>query len=304
MNTLHALKLCLDNDIPCDDLVEKSIIEFSDIKQHNRGLTTLLLRYYINKQNTDMILHILYNNLNLMNRDYMTCMEYFKNINDENTVQYIYRKINIIETKDINLMIKNNWINLIKKFDGYPIICSYNTNINDFSMLKKYQFDITKMKLKYIERIENKEIIDIQMKDVDLLIDGANMSHLTSVIDYRILSYLIINLQGLGYKPKIILHERHNITDDFLLPYLIRTPMYRNDDDYMIYGMLQYNMMVLSNDMFRDHLKNMDIYTKCFVESMTMRYYNKQFIIPKYSKCIQVIENTIYIPTKNGFYKI
>ena len=68
--------------------------------------------------------------------------------------------------------------------------------------------------------------------------------------------------------------------------------------------MLCNNIMILSNDMFRDHLKNMDEKTKCFVDSMRIRYRNEQFIIPKYSRCIQVIDNNIYIPCKNGFYKL
>ena len=78
-----------------------------------------------------------------------------------------------------------------------------------------------------------------------------------------------------------------------------------NDDDYMIYGMLIHNKMVLSNDMFRDHLKDMDLKTKCYVRSMSIKYSNNNLIIPKYSRCIQVIDNEIYIPTNNnGFYKI
>ncbi len=112
----------------------------------------------------------------------------------------------------------------------------------------------------------------------------------------------------LNIKAKIILHERHQLEQSlfkFLEPYLIRTPTMRNDDDYMIYGMLIHNLMVLSNDMFRDHLKDMDLKTKCYVRSMSIKYSNNHLIIPKYSRCIQVIDNNIYIPSKdNGFYKI
>jgi hypothetical protein len=80
----------------------------------------------------------------------------------------------------------------------------------------------------------------------------------------------------------------------------------RNDDDYMIYGMMIHNTMVLTNDQFRDHLKDMDLKTKCFVKSMCIKYSCNNLIIPKYSRCIQVNGDIIYIPTKdkNGFYKI
>ncbi len=91
-----------------------------------------------------------------------------------------------------------------------------------------------------------------------------------------------------------------------LTNYLIRTPTMRNDDDYMIYGMMIHNTMVLTNDQFRDHLKDMDLKTKCFVKSMSIKYSCNNLIIPKFSRCIQVNEDIIYIPTKdkNGFYKL
>jgi hypothetical protein len=178
------------------------------------------------------------------------------------------------------------------------------SNTSDTKELKKYMFDVSKMKDKYFERIKNKEEIDVLLQDTDVLIDGANMAHLKGSFDFSILSKLIINLTQLKYRPKIILHERHNITDSFIKKYLIRTPIYRNDDDYMIYGMLQYGMMVLSNDMFRDHLKDMDVYTKCYTNSMTMKYYNNTIIIPTHSKCIQVTDDMIYIPCNKGFFKL
>ena len=49
----------------------------------------------------------------------------------------------------------------------------------------------------------------------------------------------------------------------------------------------------------------MDLKTKCFVKSMCIKYNNNNLIIPKYSRCIQVNDNAIYIPTKDyGFYKL
>jgi hypothetical protein len=150
--------------------------------------------------------------------------------------------------------------------------------------------------------------MDILMMDCDILIDGANMGHLTGKFDFTILPKIIKQCNKLNIKAKIILHERHELEPllfSFLEPYLIRTPSMQNDDDYMIYGMLIHNKMVLSNDMFRDHLKDMDLKTKCYVRSMSIKYSNNNLIIPKYSRCIQVIDNEIYIPTNNnGFYKI
>ncbi len=314
MNNIHQFKLFLDSDNIYTDnfkeLMRKCIEEYSSSKQNMRGLVTLLLRYYIKVNNTQMIKDILHNprEVNLMRRDYLASLDYFLKLNDYNEINYIYSNITDIETKDVDLMIENNWTDLLKKFDGLMVETSLKSNVTDISKLKKYKYDISIMKNKYTNRILNKEELDIQLQNVDVLIDGANIGHLTKEFDFSILPKMIHKLKKLKYNPKIILHERHNIEDEFLKPYLIRTPMYRNDDDYMIYGMLQFNIMVLTNDLFRDHLKNMDINTKCFVRSMSMKYNNKTngfIIIPKYSKCIQVIENDgIYIPCKNNFYKI
>ena len=313
MNNIHLLKLTLDRMnqentfINCDDLISKCIEEYSNSKQNVRGLTTLMLRYYIIKNDIISIKTILHEK-ELMRRDYLTCLEYFLGISySDEEIQYIYSMIKEIEIKDVDLMIQSNWIELLKKFDGYMIECSYNSNVTDTRILKKYQFDVTKMRDKYIERIKNKDELNILLENVDVLIDGANMTHLKDTFDFSKLPKLIIRLETMKLRPKIILHERHELHDSiktFLEPYLIRTPLYRNDDDYMIYGMLCNNIMILSNDMFRDHLKNMDEKTKCFVDSMRIRYRNEQFIIPKYSRCIQVIDNNIYIPCKNGFYKL
>ena len=306
MHSLFKLKQALDKGEECSELIESCIKEHTGSKQNERGLTTLLLRYYIIHKKTDKITDMLYNNKLLMKRDYLTCLEYFLETSKESydIIQYIYSMIHDIETKDIDIMIKNGWFELIKKFEGYPVKCSYTSNMSNTRMLKRYMFDVSKMKEKYFERIKNKEEIDVLLKGADVLIDGANMAHLKGSFDFSILPKLIIELERLGYSPRIILHERHIITDSFIKKYLIRTPIYRNDDDYMIYGMLQYNMMVLSNDMFRDHLKDMDVYTKCYTNSMTMKYYNNTIIIPTHSKCIQVIDDIIYIPCEKSFLKL
>ncbi len=265
----------------------------------------------------DIVKKMLYETADLMRRDYLSCLNFFLGKNNDNyhsyyeIIDYIYDHITDIDVKDVDLMIENNWIDLIKKFDGYSVECSYNSNIDsdDKYLLKKYKFDITKMKNKYIERIKNKEEINPQLKDVTVLIDGANMGHLSGKFDFKILPSIIMKCKKAKLNPKIILHERHILEGElktYLEPYLIRTPIHRNDDDYMIYGMLVNDIMVVSNDMFRDHLKNMDLYTKCYVRSMTIKYFNNNLIIPKHSRCIQVNEDKkiIFIPGKNGFYKI
>jgi hypothetical protein len=316
MNAIHQLKLNIDNNVDCEDLIKECIIKYSDSQQNKRGLMTLIIRYNILKDNFEELKELLYKD-DLMQRDYLTFIDYFLSKDDSNNslyVQYAYSKIDELLPKDIDLMISKNWVDLIKKFDGFTVVSTLESNIDinqdldtQSVALKKYTFDVSVMRDKYINRIKNKEELDLQLKDVDILIDGANMGHIRTKgnnFDFTILKQLIHKFENMNKRPKIILHQRHIIKDKFLEKYIIRTPMYRNDDDYMIYGMLVNNIMVLSNDMFRDHLKNMDGYTKCYVSSMTMKYVKNEIIIPEYSYCIQVINDNIYIPCKNGFYKL
>ena len=314
MHKLQLLKQMIDTKDPnIELLITDCIEEFSDSKQNKRGLTTLILRHYINQDKLEEIKTILYNNNELMRRDYLSCLDYFLKKNKDYyyfDIEYIYNNIDDIEPKDVDLMIENSWIDLLKKFDGYMINCSLKSCINneDKKKLRKYQFDVTKMRNKYYEKIKNRDEMDIIMKGIDVLIDGANMSHLTGKFDFSILPIIINKFNKLKIKSKIILHERHELSLKLLKllkDYLIRTPTMRNDDDYMIYGMMIHNTMVLTNDQFRDHLKDMDLKTKCFVKSMSIKYYNNNLIIPKYSRCIQVNDGIIYIPTKDyGFYKL
>ncbi len=311
MNAIHQLKLNIDNNLDCDDLIKECIIKYSNSEQNKRGLMTLIIRYNILRNNFDELRELLYKD-DLMQRDYLTFIDYFLKNNYTEGVYYAYSKIEELLPQDIDLMISKNWKDLIKKFDGFTVVSTLESNINNDNInLKKYTFDVSVMRDKYINRIKNKEELNEQLNNVDILIDGANMGHVRTKgnnFDFSILRQLIFKLENMNMRPKIVLHQRHIIKDKFLEKYIIRTPIYRNDDDYMIYGMLVNNIMVLSNDMFRDHLKNMDGYTKCYVSSMTMKYIKNEIIVPKYSYCIQVIKTSnsedIYIPCKNGFYKL
>jgi hypothetical protein len=304
METLGLLKQKLDKNEECSELVTICISLHSNDKRNKKGLTTLLLRYYIKNNETEKIKQIIFNQ-ELMRRDYLSCLDYFIKLPDTyDIISYIYTMIIDIEEKDVDLMIEKGWSDLLKKFDGMPITTSYPSNIHDTKILSRYYYDVSIMRDKYIERIKDKDNLDAQLINVNVLIDGANMAHLGGEFDFSCFPKFIKLLEKMGYTPKIILHERHIITDEYVIPYLIRTPMLRNDDDYLIYGMLKTNTFVLSNDMFRDHLKNMDIYTKAYVYSMTMRYRNNRIIIPTHTKCIQVVGDDIYIPSNKGsFFK-
>ncbi len=314
---ISSLKEMIDtrvNQSIIEEHIAKCVELYGSSKQNKRGITTLLIRYYIDMDMMEKVMEYLYMD-DLMKRDYLAILDYIyaRNYNDAHSnidiIAYIYSRIDVIETKDVNRMIDNKWFDLLKRFDGYPVMTSYEPN-DDGNKCIIYEGihrqHITKMMDTYVERIEvkdsNKELVEC-MKDVDIIIDGANMSYVSGQFKPNELVSIVKMLERMHYRVKIVFHPTRQITIPFLQPYIIYTPKFRNDDDYLIYGMLKFSKMVLTNDLFRDHVKNMDLYTKCYVESKTIRYFKKNLIIPRYSKCIQVIDNGIYIPSvKGGFY--
>lgn len=308
---LCTLKHMIDSQINSDIVeqhIDKCVTMFKKSKQNRRGLVTLLIRYYINMDNMEKISEYLYTD-DLMKRDYITILEYCFQKHEYDNISYIYSKINTIDTKDIDRMIDNGWIDLIKTFDGYPVTTSHMKNDNGYNCCVYNMSDhIDKMKNIYVDRIEVKDCnkdYTMCMKDVDIIIDGANMSYLSGHFNPIELIPIIIKLEKLGYTVKVVFHPTRKITISELQSYIIYTPKFRNDDDYLLYGMLKFGKMVLTNDMFRDHVKNMNIHTKCYVESKTIRFFDKNLIIPQYSKCIQINANGIYIPsTHGGFFML
>jgi len=277
-------------------------------KKEMKSYISLKLRNIIQNYNSDNNLDCIDNIVSsypLMNRDYWLCISYYNNIKKYDKAHDIMLQyIKSISTYDIDIMIQNNMFLFIKMWEGFPVQASIEANTYDYTMLKKYNFDISSMISIYNKKIPTNfiNIYSILIQDADVLIDGANISHQASSFDYNELKIVVKLLEMQNLKPKIILHERHNIKDIFLQKYIIKTPKNNYDDNFLLYGMFQYNKMVVSNDLFRDHMIGMNSMIKCFINMMTIQYIDKKLIIPQYSKCIQVIHNSIYIPTMDGFY--
>jgi hypothetical protein len=85
-------------------------------------------------------------NLDNANLDTNYTATYYPWVKYEDDIKYLYSNINELDTKDVDYLIKNNWIDVLKKFDGYMVISSYEPNIDDTSYLKKYKFENHKVK--------------------------------------------------------------------------------------------------------------------------------------------------------------
>lgn len=289
-----------------------------------KSFISLKLRYFLNNETNIIIILSELDKIiltqTLMKRDYWLIIDlYYKNQLYDKAID-IMKYINI-ETPDIDKIIENNWNILLPCLDGFPVKTSFR-NIDNIKLdifmpiIEKYHpnniFNTSKNELYliYYNKIDPKYRIyfDNMIETCDILIDGANIAFINTpqgpTYNFSELIILINKLIELNYKPMIILHERHKIPTNlyFLKKYIIKTPRNTYDDNYLIYGMCKKGINIISNDLFRDHLNNMNIFTKCYVESMTFKYIDKNIIIPKYTKCIQIINNMCYIPTDQGFY--
>ena len=299
LNKIYQLQ---QSNVECSTLLKNVEQTHMFSPKDLKSFISLKLREFIKNNMLEKIEYIIFTE-KLMHRDYWSCIEYFYSIEEVKKARNtMIQFITTIDTNDIDIMIKNKWYDLIKEWDGYPVESTFNSNTTNYSKLKVYQYDISDIIKIYENKIISsfRCIYDQMIKECDVLIDGANISHIGKIFDYNILVSVVKIIEELNLKPKIILHERHIIKNKFLEKYIIRVPRNNYDDNFLLYGMLKYNKKVISNDMFRDHMIGMSNMIKCHINYMTINYIDKKLIIPQYTRCIQKINNNIFVPCKNG----
>lgn len=288
------------------------------------GFISLKIRYLININNINQILEIL-KNFKLMKRDYILIITYFYNIDTLLSIDILNNHIlnkHKLESTDIDKLIENKCFNIIRLLDYYFVSCSYTTNIDisEYNNLCKYTIDMNikqKIFIFYKDKLKDKYFNSLISKihDIDCIVDGGNISHMNGgKCDYKYIDK-ISNFINKNYKnPLYIFHNRHkNKLKDFLkLVNHFITPVNEYDDYYILISMILSNKPVITNDKFKDHIFDMlknfetvDLKIKNYINENIINY-NKNKINKeiKYSNCIQVIQNNIYIPTKNGMYKL
>lgn len=222
-----------------------------------------------------------------------------------------------------NLEIISKAISKIKEIDDYFI------NI---------VFEINQQSLKFnnFDDISNKFII----------IDGGNIlfsnKAILNKISFERLILLMTKIKNLNKIPVLIIHKRHfdkkRYTDkdiDKYIDYLknnflyFQTPFHENDDYYILYLGLKYQLKIITNDLFGDHisiLKSREdgiqtLYqTEFYIKDLQIKYIFKEFPknlnfnepkllnfinlekIENYSKCIQIIDNYPCICDHQGNY--
>lgn len=298
-----------------EDIINKYKLDIL-INTQDKGLISLILQYGIRTCNYEIIekikpylsmkrdfLHlILYNKQDIIN-----CIEIFKkNINLELFLQ-----------KDLEFVIENKLYFILPYLEG--MFLKLDINGSDFynSKLKKYTLQNTSKYITHFsKKINNKSLNkfnNIINNNYDNIIDAANiLFSRIGQIDSNSIEDLKTVIDAFP-NSLIIIHKRHlkdtKIIDILKEKLYYATPININDDLFTILAYLNNQVNIITNDNFKDHTIN-DNYLRCHINDILIKYVNENGVftfkpISKYTECIQVIDDCVYIPSsKNGFIEI
>lgn len=300
----------------------------SIIKSNHNGFISNFLYYMIETNSTDLakIYTSLDSTTELMKRDHLNIILYYYTKDTGYAISIFRDKIilknMILLSKDIDFILNNNMFNLLPLLDGLFITSSISTlpYTNDFSSLQmKYLSTIECDTIQQSLKLNNVKY-DFNIDNIKIIIDGCNVIHSrTGKITHNSLEDLKNVIKTVKSKigmPLLVIHKRHlktlpKLVETLILldvPYFL-TPVGYDDDLYTIYFflLLKSKAFIISNDKYRDHIfkyGNMNQKTQNIITQMTIGYKIGPTILiedlPQYSKCIQHIGDSIYIPHIDG----
>ena len=291
------------------------------VNNMNNGLNSLIFQYGIETNNTNII--------NMMikyltkNKDYLLLMNYYK--------KDINHTINIFKNRFENILFT------LKKEELYPIInyiidnqiyyiLPYLENLFfhlDIDGIEHNNIVFTKCYLKnpefYINKLSNLINVNKYIKlfdiDYDYIIDMGNVLHsrngtinpfdMKYVLSRFPKSLIIICEKHLKNKQikKILDEEKYSNYSKY-----ITTPSYQYDDYYIILAFLKKQVNIITNDNYNDMAIDDVLFKNILQDNLVKyKYINGNIVfdeIKKYTKCIQLINNNIYIPCNTGFILI
>jgi len=315
-----------------DTMTQEEFIKINDQlstiilkSKQKRSYFSLVLKYYMINKDFEQVETMLIESENPMKRDYFQFIKHLYSI-DIDRALHIFSSIipkYIFLNNDIKYIIENSLFRLLSLLNGYYLtyeiehsddiedqLCFYNPISDPIKIL-------TYISTKFKRKEECIELDDI-LKDVDIVIDGGSISHTDhGDCNYKYFDHIIKMICKKFTKPLLIIHQRHiksKIVQATIQKYNINiyvTPSGVYDDYYIIYSIIKNNCYILSHDKFEDHIFEISKYIgdknnmiKYYIFEKTIGYSNtKIFELPKYSKCIQVTDSHIFVPTKTSFKK-
>jgi hypothetical protein len=296
---------------------------------------SFLIRIYNGKKEYQKVENILLDsNLKLMKRDYFSYILEIFNDDIEKSILFfklILKKYNL-NTKDIDFLINNNILYLLKILNNYYMTTSLKSNIEELSKInfKVIDFDpylinsiCNKLKLNIFKNYYNNLITRIESKKYNYVLDGGNIlfsiKGKNSMKGYKLLFSIMKKLKE--ENPLLIIHNKYlklknkskgiskiikKLKDEFI-DNIFMTPYKNNDDYYILLSSLKKNIPIISNDNFNDHK-----YLVCeemlnnYIDRYVLKYnYLEIDELKTYSNCIQIIDKVIYVPSESGnFFKV
>lgn len=334
---LHLL-IQKDNNDEIDKFID-TIKDKQFSRKEARGITSLILKYYLKTQQLENAKHILDVTEGLMKRDYLNYIQSIYDIDRQKAISCFYSNVVNYELiiKDIDFIIKHHMKDLLIGLDGYYFKTSLKFNTFDVSNLKVYPINSIKLqptidKIKTIIPSDSCDKLTTKItNNYNVIIDGCNVifAHKgkLGIQGYMGLLQMIKTAIKQFGNPLLIIHRRHfsknkfkgqiaSIINTLLTDFkdnLFLTPYHHNDDWFILLASLTLRVPIITNDKFRDHIFKYDFkfpneqYLRYILDFLSLNFVfnHKNLIIsylPKISNCIQVINDDVYIPSTNGLF--
>ena len=280
-----------------------------------------MLRFGI-KTNNENIIRSVFDKLT-MKRDFFDLMIHYNSV-EYNTILFTkYINFDLIQSKDISFMIENKLTYLLPYLDGKFIeLNSHNTNYDSKDLRKYYLKNASDYIYSISQDITNKDELRLfinYLKTIksENIIDAGNVLHsrdgTLNIDDLK-------NVISITKNPLVIIYKRH-LQNPLIKNMLtginyFASPLHDSDDLFILIAYLNSNANIITNDQYGDHTdkyksnkKNESTDLRNYIMDSIINYTNDKGNItlnePKtYSKCIQINDKSVYIPTKDGFITI
>lgn len=216
-------------------LINKNYTEFEKLiesqDKSSPSFISLYIRYLIYTNNDNIHKYIMENKL--MKRDFLIYLNYFPN--NENTNLLLNRILKEVEINDTILLLLQRYPIFYKSIENRHF---YKTNVTYLYKSKVLEFLEKHIYInhKFIERLKN----------VNIIIDTANMIHTNKGFDYT----KIDNLNKKYKNPLFIASSKHKKHLKNYNRYITDTKYY--DDYYILYGAVYNNCKIITKDNYKD----------------------------------------------------
>ena len=306
------------------------LLNQSRLEMSNQEYYSLMIRALIGKKDYLEVENLLNDKeIVLMKRDFMNYIkEIYQTDREKSLIIFNNMKSKFeLTDRDIDFLIENNFNELLKLLDKYYLKTSLKSNFTETENLSLYEFNkvdindvYNKLSLKIYKNCHYNLKRKISKRKFNYILDGGNIL-LSNKGRYNLKSYkFLLKMMSNIENPLLIIHNKYfknnkleninkiiNTIKEKYSNNIFLTPYRNNDDYYILLASLKLKLPIISNDNFKDHIFDVgNNILRNFIDRYVLKYDNTIVeSLKSYSKCIQVIDDNIYIPTKNwSFYKV